>query len=244
MSIITDALRKAEEERELKTKRPVETVLAQADFEQAELLKRFGYTKSGKEVAALSTGSIRVQKPSVNLFVSVLQKTLISISLVTVCFFVVYLGPRWLINPGSFSEDMSLIKNDTSSKINFLITSISERISSFSGPEVALMPSQEPEKKVSVLSAPVSEEVQEAPPIPTVEIQPVPALSVPVVAQGPERSYVLSGISVMGNDRYAVINGSIVQKGDSIEGAYVKDILDREVVLETRSAEIKLKIPA
>ena len=46
----------------------------------------------------------------------------------------------------------------------------------------------------------------------------------------------------MGSDRYALVNGQIVQAGDSIDGAHVKEILDREVVLETRAGEIRLKI--
>ena len=56
--------------------------------------------------------------------------------------------------------------------------------------------------------------------------------------------FTLTGISVQGSDRYAIINGEIVQEGNSIDGAHVKEILDREVVLETRAGEIKLKIPS
>ena len=54
--------------------------------------------------------------------------------------------------------------------------------------------------------------------------------------------FVLSGISVQGEDRYAVINGKIVQKGDLIKGAFVKEILGREVTLETKTGELKLKV--
>ncbi len=56
--------------------------------------------------------------------------------------------------------------------------------------------------------------------------------------------YVLSGVSIFGNERYAVINGRIVTIGDSIDGAYVKEIMDRNVVIETKTSEIKLKLPA
>lgn len=52
----------------------------------------------------------------------------------------------------------------------------------------------------------------------------------------------LSGISVAGDNRYALVNGTIVQKGDSIDGTFVKEILDQEVILETRTGEIKLKV--
>ena len=54
--------------------------------------------------------------------------------------------------------------------------------------------------------------------------------------------YVLSGISKLGNSQYAIINGMIVQQGDSIDGAHVREILNGEVVLETRAGEIRLKI--
>ncbi len=59
---------------------------------------------------------------------------------------------------------------------------------------------------------------------------------------GVKLPFSLTGISVQGDKSYAIINGEIVQKGDSIDGAQVKEILERDVVLETRAGEIKLKI--
>ena len=53
--------------------------------------------------------------------------------------------------------------------------------------------------------------------------------------------FVLSGISAFGDERYAFINGKILGVGDFIDGAFVKSILDHEVVLETKTGEIKLK---
>lgn len=55
--------------------------------------------------------------------------------------------------------------------------------------------------------------------------------------------YVLSGASVVNDHRYAIVNGKIVQKGDSIDGAFVKEVIDKGVILETTQGEIKLKIP-
>ncbi len=54
--------------------------------------------------------------------------------------------------------------------------------------------------------------------------------------------YVLSGISSAGNNHYAIVNGMIVQQGDSIDGAHVKEILEQEIILETRAGEIKLNL--
>ena len=55
-------------------------------------------------------------------------------------------------------------------------------------------------------------------------------------------SYVLSGVSKLGSSRYAIINGMILQVGESIAGAQVKEILDNEVTLVTKAGEIKLII--
>jgi len=55
--------------------------------------------------------------------------------------------------------------------------------------------------------------------------------------------FVLSGVSIMGTERYGVVNGLVVQAGDSVDGAVVKEITDREVILETRAGEIKLRLP-
>lgn len=55
-------------------------------------------------------------------------------------------------------------------------------------------------------------------------------------------AFVLSGISMVGKDRYAIINGRIVQRGDLINGAFVKEIAGREVVLETKTGEVTLEI--
>ena len=230
MSIITDALRKAEEERGRKTKQTVEQVLVQADLEQEELLKRFGYaTKPNTAETVLPPESLQI-KPPANVFISIIQKTLVSVSLISICFLVVYLGPRWLLNPGSFSEDWASFENSAASKIDFLIPGLMPHNRSvISVQETALIPSQGIIGEESPVSASGATEGS------------VPVSALP---KEPESAYVLSGISVMGSSRYAVVNDSIVQKGDSIDGAYVKEILDREVVLETRSAEIKLKIPS
>ncbi len=59
---------------------------------------------------------------------------------------------------------------------------------------------------------------------------------------GVKLPFILTGISAQGNKSYAIVNGVVVQKGDLIDGATVKEILDRGVVLETRAGEIKLKI--
>lgn len=56
--------------------------------------------------------------------------------------------------------------------------------------------------------------------------------------------FTLSGITSTGNDHFAIVNGTIVQKGGSIDGAYVKDISNQEVILETKNGEIILKIPS
>lgn len=63
-----------------------------------------------------------------------------------------------------------------------------------------------------------------------------------VVVQHNQLPYTLSGVTHVGNDHYAIINGAIVQIEDTVDGAHVKAISEREVVLETRDGEIKLKL--
>ena len=54
--------------------------------------------------------------------------------------------------------------------------------------------------------------------------------------------YALSGISVSDVGRYAIINGIIVGPGDSIDGAQVKEVLENEVTLTTRTGELALEL--
>jgi len=56
--------------------------------------------------------------------------------------------------------------------------------------------------------------------------------------------YSLTGISVWGQDRYAFVNGEIVTIGDTVDGAIISDILEREIVLNTKAGEFRLKIPS
>lgn len=59
----------------------------------------------------------------------------------------------------------------------------------------------------------------------------------------PTLSYALTGISTFDDKHYAIINGIVLQAGDSVDGAVVKDITDREAILETRAGELRLRIP-
>ncbi len=65
----------------------------------------------------------------------------------------------------------------------------------------------------------------------------------PAAHSGPTLSFALSGISAFDNKHYAVINGTVLQAGDLVDGAVVKDITDNEAILETRAGELRLKIP-
>lgn len=68
------------------------------------------------------------------------------------------------------------------------------------------------------------------------------SISSSITFNSPKLPYVLSGISKLGNSQYAIINGVIIQQGESINGAYVREILNDEVTLETQAGEIRLKI--
>lgn len=59
---------------------------------------------------------------------------------------------------------------------------------------------------------------------------------------GPALPFVLTGVSSTGTSRHGIVNGVVVQEGDTVDGAIVKSIGDHELTLETRAGEIKLKI--
>lgn len=71
---------------------------------------------------------------------------------------------------------------------------------------------------------------------PTPEPQPVKLPSAPP-------PLILSGIVAGGNDSFAIIDGNIVKKGDSISGAKVKEIYGDRVALEFDGAEFILRSP-
>lgn len=203
MSIITEALKKAEHERELKAKqgfqeigsdgvadeiKPVEVFLEQSAVVEAEIENSLSESVMSQEplpqTVMLSTSQVRD--------LSILA------GVGAICIVALLLLPRWPI----LGKNFSILWNP------FQTTS---KWQAGSGPSISRMISS------SLGSSSVS-------------------------SAGPILPFHLSGISIQGNDRVALVNGIIVQKDDWVDGAHVKEILDREVVLETKTGEIKLKI--
>ncbi|MBI4358162.1 MAG: hypothetical protein HY584_02585 [Candidatus Omnitrophica bacterium] len=194
LSIITDALKKAERERELKGKekhasgeaaailaeeeKAVESFLEQAAREEKET--------EGK--AAFVNAREAAPRASRWLFLSEAQSAALLVAAVFLCAFLFFFLARWPI----IGKNALVIWNP-------------------------LQIWNVPGKSAPKPSHPLGEPRTDFP-------------------------FALSGISSTGGERYAIVNGAIVQEGDSIDGAHVIQILDREVVLETRSGEIKLKI--
>ncbi len=190
MSIITDALRKAEQDREFKTKQAAAdsalTVLLEepitvpdyarqmAELVEEEITEKKAVTDHDATFKLRSI--LRILGIAVALFISVL-------SLIAVVFFI-----------------YNLVIN--------LIT---------------LKPSRNTSLTIPINMQPL--------------IKPLPHSG-----QNSQSGFALSGVTHVGDDFYAIINGTIVQKGDTIAGAKVKEIFERDVVLETRSGEVKLKI--
>lgn len=206
MSIITDALKKAERERELREKQAAEELSVSSPSQayeppslQTESLN-LAESKSIPSVQENQGLSFRAFRSSIWW-----SKEIFLVGGAILFFlFILFALPHW----PQVGSDLSIIWRPLRNQSAFRIGSLGPVVPQGSPPPVP--------------SAPASFEGAVATKFP----------------------FVLSGISISGDDRYAVVNGAIVQKGDSIDGAHVKEILDREVVLETRSGEIRLRIPS
>lgn len=205
MSIITDALKKAERERELNAKRPLEEAaqVIPPEMKPQELSSRqmdaVTLEPSTGTVLPPRENKVRGRKPFQ--FLSLQPKeVLILVGMILSLVFVFILLPRW----PSTDKNLSVIWRPADRGGFFRVNSAGGVLRS--GLRVA-PPSREGSEDSRFIKLPFS----------------------------------LSGISVLGENRYAVINNRIVQEGDAIDGALVKQILDREVVIETRSGDIKLK---
>ncbi|MBI4395388.1 MAG: hypothetical protein HY583_04220 [Candidatus Omnitrophica bacterium] len=202
MSIITDALRRAERERELKAKRASQESVALIDeplvVPQTQDLGLSEVPKIEPEVHQIEPERIipnvpvrAVSNPPVWFLELQFREVLILSGVGVLTFFVLFLLPRW----PTLGNNLSLVWRPAQSGNVFQVGAI-RKASPFhvdSGGGAVSLPFQ------------------------------------------------LSGVSVSGESRYAIVNGTIVEKGDYIDGAFVKEILDQEVVLETRAGEIKLK---
>lgn len=198
MSIITDALKKAESARGPKASQTAEEARAAACAEEA-IVPELTWRKLGpKETRVEKDGSPAARERSSRRFVSFslrqFLEILILLAIVLLSLGVLFVLPRWSPMGRNFSV--------------------------------------------------IGEAVQKAVVAPRgVFRQEIPQTASPKVEEvSAKLPFTLSGISAWGADRYALINGVVVEKGDSIDGARVKEIFDRAVILETNAGEVKLKI--
>ncbi|OGW86148.1 MAG: hypothetical protein A3C35_06425 [Omnitrophica bacterium RIFCSPHIGHO2_02_FULL_46_11] len=214
MSIITEALRKAEREHELKAKRALQEAasgLADPGKSQNVLLAQSEAVEHHIQQSVLQEEvSQAVFRRPAWYWSSRLQAVFLAALGVLVCAFILTILPKWPQIGNNFSIVWQPSVEKGSSQI-----SISEQ-GVFSGTVGAFSQGNGSRTQKSELQG----------------------------KNMPTSQFVLSGISVMGNDHYAIVNGTIVQKGDSIDGAYVKDVFNQEVILQIKDGEIKLKIPS
>ncbi|MBI3313195.1 MAG: hypothetical protein HYZ83_03060 [Candidatus Omnitrophica bacterium] len=59
---------------------------------------------------------------------------------------------------------------------------------------------------------------------------------------GFSKGFVLTGITGMNEEQYAVINDQIVRVGEKVDGGVVEEIQSKEVVLNLRGKKIKLQL--
>ena len=196
MSIITDALKKAEREREFKVKRaseeekPVELLAAQAGLVEAAL------EKEKRAPEEIEENPVREENWSLELGV---REVLILGVAIFSCILLLFSLPSWPL----LGRDLSLAWHPFRS-----------------APRIFQLGALGSMYQQGVLKTG----------------------TVPFADQSVKLPFVLSGISLQEDARYAIVNGVVVQEGDSVDGAHVKQISDREVVLDTRAGEIRLKI--
>ena len=209
MSIITDALKKAEHDRELKAKRVREETAAVGILTEEEKPAPVFSDQTSTVETQTEKNNVSVEtKPSFfqahsGLASRQFKEILILVAIGIGCFAVLFLLPAWPSLTNHFSITWKPFQNGKAFQVGSLGGVLQGGVS----------------------AVPVSSSNQES----------------RAVARLP---FVLSGISVLGEDRYTVINNKILQEGDSIDGAFVRQIMDREVILETRNGEIKLKFPS
>ena len=204
MSIITDALKKAEREREMKTKQTLDESAAVAVEEESKPAEttQIQLTPVENERIGNLPPSARGEKFGLDRFQfsdTRVRDVIIVAGIVFGCLVALALLPRW----PSIGRNLSVVWHSGDGASAFRMSPAGTPLGSGA---LRMQPAFSEDKSFVQLP------------------------------------FVLSGISALGKDRYAIVNDKIVQQGDSVDGAHVKDILDREVVLETRSGEIKLKI--
>ena len=197
MSIITDALKKAEQERELRAKRvqedakvavlePVDIFLEQSDMVETSIEQNVKQTEPAETTAS----------NHLDWFSSMQFREILTLSgIATLFLFVLLLLSYWAGTSANFSISWRPFQSGNLFQFNPVY-----------------------QHRVSSMRLRGS------------------------IGGGVKLPFNLTGISVQGDTRYAIVNGVIVQKGDAVDGAHVTEILEREVVLETRAGEIKLKI--
>ena len=204
MSIISDALKKAERERELKAKQAQEGVpgseaeqgkLVDSLSSQAELVEEEIKRKADSELEAMRPllGPRRV-------WLRRFLELMILLGVVSLVVAVLFVLPFW---PGP--------RKNSSPDANLL----SRANRPFGGAEA---PGRDEKRSGRNIHLPIG--------------------------RGVSFPFVLSGISVQGKDRYAVVNDAIVQEGDFVNGVRVKSITAEEVTLAAANEDLTLRIPA
>ncbi len=253
MSIITEALRKAEQDRRLKALEAVqETAICEESPEEMppevritnvspvttahsiEEQAAVSITTTGTETLSASGSYTRLMQDSVNpKFFS------LSVVLFIAGFFVL-----------SFAFLFFILKFNTVSKpiVEYRKVSAPAPKPSPRAPVLSPAPATPPAvapPSPAAVNANSAPQTVAAPPVPFVQrnvrVTPAPVSVKQILNIRPDLR--LTGISASGGERYAIINDAILQENDKIEGNWVKTIGDSEVVLEGKSGEIRLTLP-
>ncbi|OGX06541.1 MAG: hypothetical protein A3G87_03605 [Omnitrophica bacterium RIFCSPLOWO2_12_FULL_50_11] len=253
MSIITEALKKAERDRAVKERRTQEfsaeeraalTAAMESERLVAGFLKEREKRLSEPAQPARVKADVPPSAPRASNRIRLAGTVLGIFGFVSTIILVLYALTRWPdVSSGpsiAWDQTPGSKESEATPIVSLSEDAVLPRTNRVRGLPQELPESSEVEELSRSSQASAKSEIaKEVPSVLPFEKQVTEPIPAPKPAEIP---FVLSGISVSGRERYALINGRIVTAGDWVDGAFVKEILDHEAIIETRTEEIKLKL--
>lgn len=243
MSIITEALKRAEQDKRRRALEAAEEVDVRENSEERippevhitnvtqipivdSEAKTVDVSNTGSDNVTSGTYHYSIQNPKRSPFF-VLAVFLGAVGVLIVLGSMLTLVPGWMnTSTETISSSMSVSAPSPASELS-IPKPIVDKITSNLDIEIPASP------KPVTASAPAVNR--------NVKITPAPVTMKSILNIRP--TFKLTGITASTGDKYAIINGTIVQENDMIEGAQVKTITEKEVTLKGKLGDIKLTLP-
>ena len=215
MSIISEALKKAEQERIAKGKSSFTG--ERAGYGTGSLTDQLAAIEVDvtKRILAsqIQYGDL---KPKHFFFLWEFWKAFLFLGVIVLLCLTLFLLPRW---PSLAEKNSSDIWQSSTETVS------SQAISANVSPEIPAATSDKMPVQENSSSPEAGKSEENTPPVPV-------------------NPYVLTGLSVSGKDHYAIVNRLVVKVGDLIGQAHVKSIENGQVVLDTDTGEVTLQMAA